>query len=95
MIMRLYSVFDIKPKIYYPPNACHNVGDALRFYNNMFQREGSNFNRYPEDYQVFELGAFDDSTGMIEMLQNPTMIIRADELPVFDKEDKNGLVQDS
>lgn len=47
---------------------------------------------FPNDFQIFECGAYDDSTCQVEALQNPTLICTVadllEELP--QKDDPNG-----
>lgn len=74
MILRLYSLFDIKSKVYHPPAFCHNTGHALRFFKTQIQKPGTIMADYPDDFQIYECGAYDDATCIIEGLQNPTLI---------------------
>lgn len=90
MILRMYSVYDIKSKIYHPPQFCHNAGHALRMFQSQFSKSGSLMNEFPQDFQIFELGAYDDSNGSIEGLQNPTCICTVADLVSKIKEDQNG-----
>lgn len=70
----MYSVYDIKSKIYHPPQYCHNTGHATRMFQSQFSKPGSVMHDYPQDFQIFECGAYDDSTCQIEPLQNPTLV---------------------
>jgi len=92
MILRMYSVYDIKSKIYHPPQFCHNAGHATRMFKQQFSKTGSVMHDFPNDFQIFECGAYDDSTCQVEALQNPTLICTVadllEELP--QKDDPNG-----
>jgi len=72
--MKMYSVYDIKSKIYHPPTLCHNTGHATRMFTSIFSKPGSVMNEFPHDFQIFEIGAFDDQTSVIETLVNPTFV---------------------
>ena len=87
MILRMYSVYDIKSKIYHPPQFCHNTGHALRYFAMQFKETNSVMAQYPADFQIFEVGAYDDSTAEIQALQNPTHVANVDELLEAEKND--------
>lgn len=65
MMMKVVAVFDIKAKAYMQPWFAGNVGSAMRAFGDEVSKEGSPLGRHPEDYQLFELGSYDDSTGLI------------------------------
>jgi len=74
MILKMYSVYDIKSKIYHPPQFCHNTGHATRMFTSQFSKPGSVMHDFPHDFQIYECGAYDDATCEIEPLQNPTLV---------------------
>jgi len=74
MILRMYSVYDIKSKIYHPPQYCHNTGHATRMFTSQFQKAGSVMHDFPNDFQIFEVGSYDDQTAELEGLKNPTLV---------------------
>jgi len=80
MILKMYSVYDIKSKIYHPPCLCHNAGHATRMFTSTFSKPGSVMHDFPSDFQIFEIGAFDDQTAVIETLINPTLICSVSDL---------------
>lgn len=46
------------------------LGEAHRSFADEVNRDGSPFNAHPEDYDLYELGSFDDATGRIVMLDD-------------------------
>jgi len=76
----MYSVFDIKSRIYHPPMYCHNTGHATRMFTSIFLEPKTTINQFPDDFQVFQIGEFDDSNGKIKPLQNPELICSAADL---------------
>ena len=74
MILKMYSVFDIKSKLYHPPAFCHNPGHATRMFTQQFSKPGSVMHDFPHDFQIFEIGEYDDSSGDIRGEKNPTLI---------------------
>lgn len=60
MILKMYSVYDRKTEIHHPPAFCHNTGHALRFFTDVFTSPDNVFGKHAEDYQIFEIGTFND-----------------------------------
>lgn len=74
MLTRFYTLFDIKTQYYLPPFTAHNDGDAARQIQ-MILRKGNNiYAQYPEDYNLYEVGSFDDSTGKINAAPNVRIV---------------------
>lgn len=67
----LFSVYDSKAAVYGNPFTSVNVTVAIRDFQAAAQSPNSSVAMFPEDYTLFQLGSFDDSTGVIEYLQNP------------------------
>lgn len=62
---KMYAVYDAKAGSFKPPYFCVNDAVAMR----MFAQTVANveeLHRFPEDFQMFYLGEFDDDTGKIE-----------------------------
>ena len=43
-------------------------------FQSQFSKPGSVMHDYPADFQIWELGAYDDATAQLEPLANPTLI---------------------
>lgn len=65
MINRMFAVQDIKAGAFHAPFPSVSEGTALRFLQDMVNREGHPYNLHPEDYIVFEIGSFDDVSGAL------------------------------
>lgn len=65
MIVRLYSVFDAKSGAFGLPFAAFNDAVAQRTIAAAMQSGDPLFAKFPADYQLYRLGAFDDSTGQL------------------------------
>lgn len=65
MIQFIYSIHDNKANAYLPPFFLHNKNMAIRTFSDAVQDEGHAFNRHPDDYSLWEIGEFDDTTGEI------------------------------
>jgi len=71
MEKKIYSVFDIKGKVYTRPFFMNYHGEALREFGDAVQDEKTRFHAHPEDYQLFYLGEFDDVSGIFTSLPHP------------------------
>lgn len=65
--MRLiaFSVYDVKVEAYMPPLFARTYGEAERFWADLKSDSQSPYSKHPEDYQLFQVGEFDPSTGML------------------------------
>lgn len=74
------SVFDSKVGAYSPPFFCKTKGEAVRSFMDACKDDKLPFKAHPEDYRLFHLGEFDDSSGVLLAMPNPIPLIGADEL---------------
>lgn len=63
---RMYSVFDQKAEAYARPFCAPSRGMAVRSFADEVNREDSDFGKHAEDYFLFELGEFDERTGVLK-----------------------------
>lgn len=73
---RAFVVFDTKAKAYLPPFFMGEVGMATRSFTDAVNGDGP-FSKHPEDYTLFEIGNFDDNTGMLEPYKGPELVVTA------------------
>ena len=66
MILKCFSVFDAKAECYYPPFFNTTAGLAIRQMENYLRDPNHQFSRSPSDFTLFELGEYDDGTGMFK-----------------------------
>jgi len=79
MSMKLYSVHDSKAGFYLPPQMYRNAGEATRAFENACKQTDTNFNKYPKDFTLLEIGTFDQDTGVIDRLKSPLILCSATE----------------
>lgn len=95
MKLRMYSIYDKKTKLYHPPAFCHNAGHAMRVFKGVFFDKNSMMSRFPVDYDIYDLGGFDDNSGEVAG-DKPTFICTLDSLneinpqPTLAKESEDG-----
>lgn len=65
MILNSYSLFDSKSGTFSPPFFCLSRGIAIRMVMDIMADQNTTPARYPDDFTLFELGNFDDATGVI------------------------------
>lgn len=65
MIVKLYSVFDIKAQAYASPFFCAQDGLAIRMFSDAIADPKTNLNRHSEDYKLYCVGEFDDVAGEV------------------------------
>lgn len=65
MVRKVYSLFDKKALVYGPPICFGKVGEALRWLCDLMAEPTSTVAKYSDDFQLFELGEYDDNSGEI------------------------------
>lgn len=62
--MKVFSIYDSKAEAFLQPFFCVNAAVAVRSFQRAVQEEGSDFNKYAPDYTLFELGDWDQESGV-------------------------------
>lgn len=76
MILKVYSVFDVKAAAYARPFFMVNDQSAVRTFGDYVNTQGEPPNLHPEDYSLFCLGEFDDVKGTL-VSNNPEIVCTA------------------
>lgn len=74
MQTKVFAVFDSKACAYMAPFFLPSKGLAIRAFVDLATRPDSTVTKYPADFTLFELGEFEDSTGIIKALPAPISI---------------------
>jgi len=77
MRLKLYSIRDAKGECYNTPFVQKAEGEAIRTFHKLSQDKSSMPGQYPDDYDLYHLGDFDDQTGLVHALDTPKHIIKA------------------
>ncbi len=77
MILKMFAVYDSKTEAYMQPFFVNSTGGAIRAFENSVNTKDELFNKYPADFTLFEIGAFDDQTGQVETLKTHTNLCNA------------------
>lgn len=67
MIQKVYTVYDSKAEAYLNPFHMNTNGEALRAWKAAVKDPQTNFNKFPSDFTLFEIGTYDSNTGSYEM----------------------------
>lgn len=77
MQLKMYSIYDSKAKVYNRPVFLHSDPEAERMLKMSVQDPNSLISKFPEDYDLFAIGTYDDQTGKIVPNDSPTHIVKA------------------
>lgn len=71
MLVKVFGIYDSKAEAYLPPFFMKSKGEAIRAITAHVSDPQHNFCKYAEDFTLFELGSWDDSTGVFTLLNAP------------------------
>lgn len=76
----LVALYDVKTGIYMAPLVVATPGEAERKYEEVLKSEGTLVSRFPLDFPLYELGRYDEDTGVVEALEKgPRLLIKAEQ----------------
>lgn len=74
MTYKVMAIRDLKVNIFNMPWFALSIGQAIRNFGDLVQDPQSAQNKHPEDYNLYQLGEFDDETGAFQNLVAPTHV---------------------
>lgn len=77
MILKVYSVYDHQIESFARPFFMQSKGEAIRGWIQVVNDPGTQINKTPQDFILFELGEYDDQTGMFSQPKAPVPIAPA------------------
>lgn len=78
--MKAYSIRDQKGEIFNLPFFKITHGQAERDFESLVNDGKSSVNAYPEDYDLYHVGEYDDQKGIFVPLETPIHMIKAVQL---------------
>lgn len=78
--MKVFSVYDSKAEAYLAPMFFQARGVAIRMFGAASADEKHDFHRFASDYTLFELGDFDERSGLFTLHSAPLALGNALEL---------------
>lgn len=64
--LKIFSMFDVKTTTFHSPFVSHHTGEALRGWEEGVNKADTLPNKFPSDFQLWELGVFDSGSGEFE-----------------------------
>lgn len=80
MELKMYSIRDSKAEIFNAPFYKKTHGEAERDFTTLVNDEKSTVAQYPDDFDLYYVGTYDDGNGKIEPLSTPQHIVKAIQL---------------
>lgn len=77
MELKIYSIRDAKAEIYNAPFFQKTHGEAERNFTQLVNDEKSTVAKFPEDFDLYFLGTYDDNTGKVQPLDTPQHMLKA------------------
>lgn len=83
----LFSIHDIKSKIYNKPFHQLNQEEALRTASDLANDKEHTPGKHPADFSMFQLGSYEDTTGKCDLYQSPEHICNLNDLVLISESD--------
>ncbi|QXP44291.1 MAG: nonstructural protein [Arizlama microvirus] len=77
MVIKVFSIFDVKAKVYSNPFFMPHSGQAMRAFGDLVRDEKTEVNRHPEDYSLYQVGEYDDNVGCFLKFDYPVFLNKA------------------
>ena len=77
--MKCFSVFDTKANMFGVPFFAVSVGVASRLFADLVADNRSTIYRYPADFALYEIGDFNETSGLFTSLDRPNHVCNASE----------------
>lgn len=77
MNLQMYSMHDAATGIFHKPIYQTTEKEALRTFSTTVNQPGSPMFNFPEHYDMYYLGEYDDNTGLMNCLPTPKFIAKA------------------
>lgn len=73
-VYKVYTIYDSKTQSYSKPFYSITRGSAIRSFQSVTADPSTDINRYPQDFALFELGSYNDSTSQFVLHAAPEHI---------------------
>lgn len=74
--LKVFTVRDSKVEAYLQPFFMRSYGEAERAFRTVMNNPEHQMSKHPEDFSLYEIGDYDDNTGIIEPLMEPKHIVK-------------------
>lgn len=79
MKQQMYAIHDVKTGIHYGPACYMNNAHAIREFTQIFNSQ-NNFSKFPADFNIINIGTFDDQSGFVTATEIPSLLCNGSEL---------------
>lgn len=80
MILKVFTIRDQKAEIFNTPFFQKTHGEAERNFRTLVNDSKSTISQFPEDFDLYFLGEYDDNLGTFKSLDTPQHVIKAIQL---------------
>jgi hypothetical protein len=70
-----FSIYDVKVEAFMAPFYARSFGEAERFFGDMQSDKSGPVGRHPQDYNLFHVGTFDETTGKLGGLEEFVKVV--------------------
>lgn len=78
---KMFSIRDSKGEFYQTPFYMHTHGEAERAFTQLAKDPKSTVSQFPEDFDLYYLGEYDEKTGKFAPVDTPQHMVKAAHLP--------------
>ena len=79
-VQKMFSVYDLKAQAFLQPFFSVHAGSAIRAFEDAVGDSASPIGKHPSDYQLFELGYFDDHSGELRGISPMKLLVAGGDL---------------
>jgi len=77
IMKNMYTIKDIKAGVYNTPWFATNTAEAIRSFHRAAGGQQTNISQFPEDFELFFIGIWDEELGKMNMLDKCEFVINA------------------
>lgn len=75
--MQVFSIRDAKSEVFHHPFFQNTSDEAIRSFQTAVNDPKTNFYKYPDDFDLYHIGEYDDHTGLMKSLKTPEHLKKA------------------
>lgn len=76
-MMKVFTIRDSKAECYYQPFFKRSHGEAERDFTALVRDPKSSISQFPDDFDLYYLGEYDDQNGTFAPLDTPQHVLKA------------------
>nr|QJB20094.1 MAG: nonstructural protein [Microvirus sp.] len=77
MQLKIFTIRDSKGECYNTPFFQKTTGEAERSFRELVNDQKSMVSKYPDDFDLYMVGEYNDQTGVIEPMDTPLHLVKA------------------